>query len=130
MVPRKYYIEHADEIPITEVANIADRDVAAVVEALDRIWVPQCKPVIFRRELLLVDVERLIYGHDGRRVEVYLWAQPSGRIQYVGLCEVDITIALGVKPAKQLVVDSIGGQGCAAIKPKTAEKQVYCPLIT
>ena len=55
---------------------------AAVVEALNGVWVPQRDAVIFRRELLPVDVERLIYWHDGRKVEVYLSAQLSGRIRY------------------------------------------------
>lgn len=71
---------------------------AAVVEALNGVWVPQRDAVIFRRELLPVDVERLIYWHDGRKVEVYLRAQLAGRKRYT-----DITIiALGVK---WLVID-------------------------
>jgi hypothetical protein len=62
MVPRKCHIGHADEIPVTQITDIADRDVAAVVvEALSRVWVPQRNSIISSREFLLVNVERLIY---------------------------------------------------------------------
>ena len=77
IIPRECHIEHTDKTPIIQIANIADRDVAAIVEAFNGVWVPQRNTLMIPRELLPVDVEWLIYWHDGRRI-VYKWrARPT-----------------------------------------------------
>jgi hypothetical protein len=58
MVPWKHHIKHANESPLVEVANIADRD---IVYRFGRVRIPQRKPETEGCELVLVNVEGWIY---------------------------------------------------------------------
>jgi len=63
MVPWQYHVEHANERPFVQVANIADRDI--IVDLFLRAWIPQGEPVRKGCELVSVNNEGWIYRHEG-----------------------------------------------------------------
>lgn len=59
------HIEHAMKEPIHYITNVADGHL--VIEIFNRVRFPQCMSVAQRKELLPVNVARLVHWHDGRK---------------------------------------------------------------